>query len=126
MRRTRTLLRGLALVAVLALAAGCNNGDGEVTQPPVDPTPEEDTFGIALVDNNFAPSRFEVPAGEEITVQVRNNGQNPHTFTIRDLDVDTGTLAAGDTAEETLTVPDEPVEIVCLIHSEMRGTLQPS
>lgn len=124
MQRSSTLLRGLALVAVLAVAAGCNNGE-ETTQPPIDPTPDEGVFGIATIDNNFAPSRLEVPAGQEITVEVRNNGQNPHTFTIAELDVDTGILQAGETAEVTFTVPDEPMEIVCLVHAQMRGTLQP-
>lgn len=124
MRRT-TILRSLSLVAVIALAAGCG-GEEPTTQPPLDPSPEEGVVGIATIDNNFAPSRLDATAGEEITVEVRNNGQNPHTFTISELGVDTGIIQSGETAEVTLTVPDEPVEIVCTVHPEMRGTLQPS
>jgi plastocyanin len=119
-----TPIRGLAFVAVLALAAACGN-DEPAVQPPVDPSPEGDMFGIATVDNNFAPSRLDVPAGEEITVEVQNNGQNPHSFTIDELDVDTGVLQAGETAEVTFAVPDEPVEFRCTVHPDMLGTVQP-
>lgn len=124
-------LRIAALLAVIALAAAACGGDDEPTVQPDDQGEQmmEEADGglppVATVDNAFAPSMLEIATGEEVTIMVRNNGVNPHTFTIDELDVDTGVLNGGDTAEVTFTMPDEEVEYYCTVHGRaiMSGTI---
>jgi plastocyanin len=128
MRRLR--FGALAAASVLLLAA-CGGEDvpdpGEIVE-----TVEEGLAGaippVATVDNNFAPSNFSAPGGQEITVNVVNNGQNPHSFTIDALDVDTGVLESGGTAEVTFAMPEETVDYYCTIHGAevMSGTIDPA
>ncbi|HEX6207467.1 MAG TPA: cupredoxin domain-containing protein [Actinomycetota bacterium] len=124
--RTSTRLGALIAASVLLLAA-CGGDD--------DPTVEggDDAGGaggtqVAMVDNNFAPSSLELTAGEEVTISTPNNGQNPHSFTIDDLGVDTGELAAGESSEVTFTVPEGETQYYCTVHGAevMSGTITAS
>lgn len=127
--RTRTRFGALIAVSVFALAAcggddptvqGDGDGDGGGNGG--------DTIQVAMVDNNFAPSMLELPAGEEVTISTPNNGQNSHSFTIDDLDVDTGVIEAGEGAEVTFTVPEGETEYYCTVHGAavMSGTITAS
>jgi plastocyanin len=86
------------------------------------------TLQVSAVDNSFEPASLSAPAGTEVTVEVTNDGNNPHTFTIDDPEVDTSTIAAGESADATFTMPDTSVTFYCAIHGEntMSGTLDPS
>lgn len=128
MRRVRSVV----VVAACAVALTACGGD-EI------PNPAEVVEGVrgdladaippvAAVDNSFAPDGFSAPAGQEVTVSVVNTGQNPHTFTIDSLGVDTGVLDAGQTGEVSFTMPDQAVEFVCTVHGAdvMSGTISPT
>ena len=127
----RRLRFGALVAASVLLFAACGGEDvpdpGEIVE-----TVEEGLAGaipqVATVDNNFAPSNFAAPGGQEITVTVVNNGQNPHSFTIDALDVDTGVLNGGATAEVTFTMPEETVDYYCTVHGAeaMSGTIDPA
>lgn len=43
---------------------------------------EATSVQLALQDEVFAPEALEAPAGSEVTVEVTNEGNNPHTFTV--------------------------------------------
>lgn len=125
------LLGALLGVSVLVLAA-CGGDEPAVPDPGEIAESVQEGLAdavppVATVDNNFAPSRFPATAGEEITVNVSNNGQNSHSFTIDSLDVDTGVLAPGDSAEVTFTMPDQEAQFYCTVHGAevMSGVIEP-
>lgn len=110
---------GLGAVAVLGAACG---GDDD----PADGGMNAGGGGgvqVSAVDNEFDPSTLEVPAGGDVEVSFTNDGENPHTFTVSDLDVDTGTVEPGGSASVTIPAIESDTEFVCLVHPEMKGTL---
>ncbi|HET9291965.1 MAG TPA: cupredoxin domain-containing protein, partial [Actinomycetes bacterium] len=75
---------------------------------------------VGAVDFAFEPKDASVAAGGKVTVT--NNGQAPHTMTLDDVDLDTGTVDPGASAE--LTAPDAPgsYSYRCTVHpARMRG-----
>jgi len=61
---------------------------------------------VAGDEFSFEPKEVRVRAGETITLTFQNKGRAPHTFTIPELDVDTGIVAAGSQSQLTFTAPD--------------------
>jgi plastocyanin len=82
-----------------------------------------DAVRLAMHDDEFAPTRLELPAGEQVTVEVTNDGSNQHNFTIDSLDLSTGTMSGGDVKTATFTVPDGTTEFRCTFHKDMTGTI---
>ena len=77
---------------------------------------------VGAVDFGFEPKDASVAAGG--TVRVTNKGQAPHTFTLDDVALDSGTIDPGSSSD--LTVPDAPgsYSYRCTIHpARMRGVL---
>jgi plastocyanin len=77
---------------------------------------------VGVVDFAFEPNDASVAAGGKVTVT--NNGQAPHTMTLDDVDLDTGNIDPGASAE--LTAPDAPgsYSYRCAVHpARMRGVL---
>ncbi len=77
---------------------------------------------VGAVDFAFEPKDSSVAAGGKVTVT--NRGQAPHTMTLDDVDLDTGNIAPGASAE--LTAPDAPgsYSYRCAVHpGRMRGVL---
>ena len=68
----------ISLIFTLILAS-CGGAD--------EPTTEID---VTMTDFMFQPSQFTVPAGEEITVNTRNNGVVIHNFVIMKLGTTAG------------------------------------
>lgn len=126
----RSRWRLVVVVAISAIALAACGGDDPTV--PAGPTGGDvgagETARVGAIDNDFAPASFAAPAGQEITVTVSNSGQNPHSFTIDSLDVDTGVMNSGDQAEVTFTMPDEEVEFYCTVHGAevMSGTIDPA
>jgi plastocyanin len=121
----------LSMVPVLALTA-CGGGDeaGTPTSPPgattdsPSPTATEASgeTRIAMQDNVFQPNTLTVASGAEL--ELDNEGQNPHTFTIDGEDVDTQ-VNAGENAKVTLDLAAGTYDFVCRFHQSlgMTGTL---
>jgi plastocyanin len=77
---------------------------------------------VGAVDFGFEPKDASVSAGGKVTVS--NTGQAPHTLTFDDVQLDTGSIAPGASAE--LTAPDAAgsYSYRCTIHpARMRGVL---
>ncbi len=77
---------------------------------------ENDELELELDDNYFAPTFARGAPGEEVTVQLLNEGNASHTFTSDALGVDEE-LGAGDSSSVTVTLPEEgAVEFICRFH----------
>jgi hypothetical protein len=77
---------------------------------------------VGAVDFGFEPNDASVAAGGK--VKFANKGQAPHTLTFDDVQLDTGSVAPGASAE--LTAPDAPgsYSYRCTVHpARMRGVL---
>ena len=75
-------------------------------------------------DSAFAPHTLELPAGKEVTIEVINNDDIPHDFTIESIDLSTGLIEAGGVATATFAVPESVTEFVCSIHPNMTGRIE--
>jgi plastocyanin len=77
---------------------------------------------IGAKDFAFDPKDASIAPGGKVTVS--NKGQAPHTLTFDDVQLDTGQIAPGATAD--LTAPDKPgsYSYRCNVHpAKMRGVL---
>lgn len=97
-------LRLFALIAVLALAAAACGDDTPATPGSQASTPastgsplnDQGTqdvsamtdFTIELDDNYFKPTFMKVKDGQKLSLELENEGSNPHTFTITGLNID--------------------------------------
>jgi plastocyanin len=89
---------------------------------PAPPSAGPRELDVGAVDFAFEPKDASVAAGGRVTVS--NRGQAPHTVTLDDVDLDTGNIAPGASAQ--LTAPDAPgsYSYRCAVHpGRMRGVL---
>jgi plastocyanin len=100
--------------------AGCGGSGGDSIPRTNQGNQDTVTVSTNAEDNVFNPDELRVPAGAEVTVNVENTGEVSHTFTIRDLDVDTGTIPPGKSETVTFTAPDETTQFICVPH-ELEG-----
>lgn len=115
MWKTRKI-RSIAGVGLLLLAA-CGGGGGE------DAGADGATASsiVTMRDNAFVPSDPVVAAGE---VELVNEGESPHTFTVEGEAVDIQ-VDAGQTATETIDLAPGTYTLFCEFHRAqgMEGTL---
>ena len=89
------------------------------------------TLNVSMIDFQFTPNEFTVPAGQEITLNIVNSGAVVHNFIIMKLGVDAGQafddedqanvyweeidIQPGGDISTTFTAPTEPGEyqVVC-------------
>lgn len=114
--------------AVLVMAGGLLGAcaqevaaSGDVTQGAA----TGDAVKLVALDNEFRSDEIKGRAGEEVTVEVTNNGDAPHNFVIEDLDVSSGTLESDKVATVKFVMPDAKTEFVCTFHGGMKGELVP-
>jgi len=109
----------VAIVFGMSLALAACGGGGPSTNLSVD-----------MVEFTFTPADFTVPAGQEITLELRNNGAVVHDFIIMNLGAEVGQdfgeedvpnvywkaeLGPGTSNTYTFTAPSQPGEyqVVC-------------
>jgi len=108
------------LVVILALLLSSCGEAGPTT-----------TINVTLMDFQFTPNQFTVPAGQEITINVTNTGAVVHNFIIMKLGTTAGAtyeedddanvywaekdIQPGGDLSVTFTAPTEPgeYEVVC-------------
>lgn len=103
------------------------------------PEEEEDTGPVEVrtdwqqltTDNNFSVSRMGIPANQQVTVLVQNNGQALHNWNVQNVQstsgqpVTTPLLTAGQSQTVTFAIAQPgSYTFICDVHPvEMRGTL---
>ena len=145
-----TRFRGLLVIAAFFLvfaAAGCGGKSGgssesgsesttstTINGTQVDSHGTKDVSGetgkveIELDDNYFDPTILKGKPGQKVELELKNEGNNPHTLTISDQMVDQE-IQPGDEAETEVTFPQSgQLEFVCRFHQSkgMVGVLQTS
>ena len=79
------------------------------------------TTTIAFGSYYYAPTYVRVDPGAKITVNLQNEGDSSHTFTVDSAKVDTW-LKGGESGKVTLTMPDKgALRFYCDFHSTMAG-----
>jgi nitrite reductase (NO-forming) len=122
-RLARWALRAVITVTALGALAACNSSDpvGKVASGPATGAAAK----IEVVDGDrFTPPTLELPAGEEVTIEITNTDDRAHDFAIEAADLNTGTVEAGAVATATFTVPEGTTEFVCTFHRGMTGTIE--
>jgi plastocyanin len=120
------------LLGLVMLSAACGGDDDDPPAPAatatVAATPAPVVLNVTTLDNSFNPATASARAGQKVTVNVKNDGQRPHTFTIDGV-VDSGRLNAGEskTVEFTPSTAGS-LAFYCTIHTAavMSGTLNVS
>ena len=82
---------------------------------------------VQLVDIAFNPNAFTIPADTDVRVVLPNDGVTPHTFDIDALNIHSGEVAPGASAEVTINAPAGTYEYYCAVPGHkpagMVGTL---
>lgn len=119
-RPAATALTGLVASVALSACGGSAPASGDVRPGPAN----GEAVSVVAFDNVFEPTLLRLQPGSEVTVEVANDGAQPHNFVIDEADLSSGTLAPGDVASATFKVPDEPVTFYCSFHRDMTGTIE--
>jgi plastocyanin len=109
-------------VGIVIVLAGCGNGEtasGDVRDGPAG----TGAVRVVMKDSTFQPQVLEVPAGSAVTVEVRNDGDKNHNFTIDSLNVSTGPMHHGDVKTVRFTAPKGSTEFSCTWHKGMVGRI---
>ena len=125
--RSRLRLALVALLAVMALvAASCgDDGDDNDNEDELGGGVDSQTVSIEAYDFYFEPTALSVERSTQVTLEFENLGENAHSFTIPDIDVEVES-DGGDSGEITFSTPDEPgsLDFFCKYHpDEMTGTI---
>ena len=141
----RVPLLAAALVLLLAVAACGGYGDdkkseeGEGTTTTIggaavevhgtkDVSGETGKVEIEMYDNFFEPTVLEGTPGQKVTIELKNEGETAHTFTMAEQSIDQE-VQPGDEAEVDVTFPQSgELTFVCKFHqsSGMVGALEAS
>jgi len=113
----------LALISVIAVCALTLAACGSDSAAPEDlcATPTEATT-VEMADFSYTPECASVAAGTSI--EVRNVGEVPHTYTVNETDVDVQVEAGASTTIDLSNVAAGTYEVVCTLHPQMEGALQ--
>ena len=83
---------------------------------------------IEMYDNYFEPTVLKGTPGQKVTIELMNEGEAAHTFTVSEQSVDQE-VQPGDEAEADVTFPESgELTFICKFHenSGMVGALEPS
>lgn len=114
--KTMKLFPSIASAGLILLAACGGGGDDGGS-----PDGGEASSTVTLRDNAFAPADPVIGAGD---VELVNEGESPHTFTIEGEDVDVE-VDAGQTTTVNVDLPAGTYTLFCSFHrgQGMEGTL---
>ena len=130
----KLLVLGFVLVIALSVLAACGGDDDSSSGSPNlsgkvndkgQKTVSGDSIELEADDFYFKPTFIDAKPGTKLKVEIENEGQNTHTFTIDAQNVDEE-VAAGKKGEAEVTVPQSgSVTFYCRFHrsSGMQGAL---
>jgi plastocyanin len=114
----RTVPILLAVTASLTLGA-CSS---EPAAPEdLCPNPSDATT-VELADFSYTPGCAAVDAGSSL--ELRNVGQAPHTFTVNDTEIDVNVDAGASETVDLTGIAAGTYEVVCTLHPQMEGALR--
>ena len=113
-------LASISVIAAVAIMLGACGSDA-ASPEELCPTPTQGTT-VEMADFSYAPGCISVAAGTSL--EVRNVGEAPHTFTVNGTDVDEQVDAGGSTTIDLSSVAAGTYEVVCTLHPQMEGALQ--
>ncbi len=144
-----TRIQGVVVIAGLSLvfaAAGCGGGGGGSEESEEGPTSttimgtQVESHGtkdvsnatekveVELDDNYFGPTILKGKPGQMLELELKNEGNTAHTFTLSEQNVD-AEVQPGDETEVDVTFPESgELKFVCKFHEGegMIGALQSS
>lgn len=119
------------LLPLVALACGDDDDEDDAaasgSASASEPAAEEEAAGgdgglaVTAVGFAFDPTELEAAAGD-VTIELTNEDDADHTFTIEELDIDVA-AGGGESASGDATLEAGEYEYVCRIHPAMQGTL---
>jgi plastocyanin len=121
-------LRYLAVPALIlaAILGACSNDDEEATPDGGDTSEPTETVEVEMTieDFSFEPAVIDAGLGDEVFVEIANDGEVEHTFTVSEFFVDE-TLESGQDMDVTF-VANDPGDFTffCRNHPDMQGTLR--
>lgn len=127
MRRAALVVGVLALVATACGGGRQGGGAASPAGPPVQLQGRVNDHGtkdlgsateleVKLDDFFFGPTFVKASPGATLTLELANEGNAPHTFTVESLGVDE-TLQPGDRKQVQLTLPQSGVvNFICRFH----------
>jgi plastocyanin len=122
--RSRTLARVVAVMALGVALAACGNSSDPLGNVAARAA-TGDAVKIEAVDGDrFTPATLELPAGEEVTIEITNTDDRAHDLAVEAAGLNTGTIEGGAVATATFTVPEGITQFVCTFHSGMTGTIE--
>jgi len=126
-RKTGSALPLVLLVALTPVAAACG-GDEEGASTTVGGQKANDHGSQDVDDFYFEPTVLTGSAGETLTLDLENEGDTEHNFSLTDQGIDQD-VEAGEKAEVSVTFPDSGTLVFfCKYHQDMgmRGALRVS
>jgi plastocyanin len=143
-----TRIQGVVVIAALSLlfvAAGCGGGSesssesGETTSTTIrgtqteshgtkDVSSESGKIEIELDDNYFEPTILKGKPGQMVELELKNEGNTTHTFTLAEQSVDKEIQPGDETETEVKFPASGELKFVCKFHEGegMIGALQSS
>lgn len=124
----KNLILFMLVLSLSLILAACGGGGSSAST----------SIKVDMVEFMFTPDSYTVPAGQEITIELKNSGAIEHEFVIMKFgtevsqpfdDNDEGNIywekevAAGQTETMTFTAPTEPgtYQVVCGIAGHMEA-----
>lgn len=62
-------------------------------------------LNLEMVDISFSPTTLTAPANTDVTIHITNNGATAHNFSIDELKINTGDVAAGAAIDVKINAP---------------------
>ncbi len=118
----------LAAIAAALLAAACGDDEEETgdNESPGNNEEAGQTVEMEMDDFYFDPAELDAAPGDTITVNLKNEGQATHTFTIDALGIDQQVAAGEEATVQVHAAEAGDLRFYCRFHgaSGMEGTIK--
>jgi plastocyanin len=111
----------IAATAIGLASIGCMRSKpiGDVGEGPASGKPTV----VYASDDRFSPRTIRARAGEKLLVEVHNEGNTPHEFTVEEVGFSTGTIKPDEVVHGRFDAPEGEATFRCRYHTGMEGTI---